>query len=57
MLHKTFALLSISLFAVLVTAFSVGCGTSESGHLDQTAAVKTVTLHIDGFKKSKSGAT
>ena len=57
MLHKNIALLPISLF-VVAAGVSVGCGSSESGHLDQTdATLKTVILHFDGFMKSKSGAT
>lgn len=48
-----------------ITALLVGCGTPVESTPQTVAAdkktgtpdTKTVTLHIDGFKKSKSGAT
>ena len=58
MLHKNIALLPISLFVAAAVGVFVGCGSSEPVHQDQAdATLKAVTLHFDGFKKSKSGAT
>jgi hypothetical protein len=37
---------------------AVGCGKFESAsQVETAAAAMTVTLHLDGFMKSKSGAT
>ena len=51
--------------AALLVAFSfVGCNESTAPKIEQAERVKAskpdwklVTLHIDGFKKSKSGGT
>ena len=56
---------SILLAAALLVAFSfVGCNQSTAPKNEQAEKVKAskpdwklVTLHIDGFKKSKSGGT
>ncbi len=56
---------SILLTAALLAAFSfVGCNKSAAPKIGQAEKVKAskpdwklVTLHIDGFKKSKSGGT
>lgn len=44
---------------VLAAFTSAGCGgTSEPRHSNATSTdVITINVHIDGFKKSKSGAT
>ena len=47
-----------SVATIVSLLIAVGCGKSESVRQDETAAAAmTVTLHIDGFMKSKSGAT
>ena len=51
--------------AALLVAFSfVGCNKSTAPKIEQAESVeaskpdwKLVTLHIDGFRKSKSGST
>ncbi len=50
--------------ALLVAFLLVGCNNSTTPKIEQAEKVKTikpdwklVTLHIDGFKKSKSGGT
>ncbi len=49
----------------LLLVGAIGCGTSEAPNGDaggsqasqETARIAKATLHINGFKKSKSGAT
>jgi hypothetical protein len=41
----------------LALAVTAGGCASGADHERKTRGVKTVTVHIDGFKKSESGAT
>lgn len=47
---------AISFGIGIVILWAIGCGTATDS-IKGKEALKTVTLHIEGFKKSKSGAT
>jgi len=48
-------------FGILATSTFAGCGRTTESDSQQSnsrlASMTTVNIHIDGFKKSKSGAT
>ena len=44
--------------ALVPVTIAIGCGKSDLAQEDQgNVSLRSVTLHIDGFTKSKSGAT
>jgi len=42
---------------ILSALFAGGCGGASHDEPSTTAKIETIRIHVDGFKKSKSGAT